>query len=369
MIDFRNIPASESRKPSFKESGSPVWSRPTFREHDLVVHHHDPVTGLRAIVAIHAPREARACGGCRMRPYASEEHALDDVLRLSEAMSYKAAMADVACGGAKAVIIGDPRADKTEELLRAMGRLIERFRGAYISAPDVGIGFDDLKVFRQESEWVVGADDIVGPSAPYTALGVFEGLRAATRFALGRDELEGLRVGLQGLGSVGRELARRLDTAGARLVVADIDAAAVEAVVERHHAEAVGFDEILFADVDVLSPNALGGVLNDDTIPRLRAKVVCGAANNQLAAPSHGDALHARGILYAPDYVVSAGGLIAGMEEVAGFDPRVANQKVRRVGQTLTEVLEVAESEGIPHSAAADRLARDRIARWRLAAA
>jgi leucine dehydrogenase len=363
-----SVPPSQPGTSSSDGTGSPVWGRPTFRDHDLVVHHHDPVTGLRAIVAIHAARDGRACGGCRMRPYATEEQALDDVLRLSEAMSYKAAMADVACGGAKAVIIGDPGAEKTDERLRAMGQFIKRFHGAYISAPDVGIGFEDLKILRQESEWVVGADDIAGPSAPYTALGVFEGLKAATRFALGRDELDGVSVALQGLGSVGRELARRLHEAGARLVVADIDPVAVEAVVQRHDADAVGVDEILFADGDVLSPNALGGVLNDETIPRLRAKLVCGAANNQLAAPRHGAALDARGILYAPDYVVSAGGLIAGIEEVSGFDPQIATRKVRRVGETLTEVLEVAASEEIPPSAAADRLARERIARWRVAA-
>jgi leucine dehydrogenase len=361
-----SIPTSQ---PGSEGTGSAVWSRPTFRDHELVVHHHESVTGLRAIVAIHAARDGCACGGCRMRPYATEEQALDDVLRLSEAMSYKAAMADVACGGAKAVIIGDPRAEKTEERLRAMGQFIERFHGAYISAPDVGIGFEDLKILRRESHWVVGADDTAGPSAPYTALGVFEGLKAATRFALGRDDLEGVSVALQGVGSVGRELAWRLDEAGARLVVADVDLGAVEAVVERHHAEAVAVDEILSADVDVLSPNALGGVLNDETIPRLRAKLVCGAANNQLVAPRHGYALHARGVLYAPDYVVSAGGLIAGMEEIAGFDPQIASQKVRRVGETLMEVLEVAASEEIPPSAAADRLARERISRWRGAAA
>jgi leucine dehydrogenase len=347
----------------------PVWSRPTFQAHDLVAHHHDAETGLVAIVAVHARRNGRGCGGCRMQPYTSEGAALDDVLRLSEAMSYKAAMANVASGGAKAVIVGDPEKDKTEELLLAFGRLIDRFGGAYVSAPDVGIGFEDLKVFRRESEWVVGADDVAGPSAPYTALGVFEGLKAAVRYGLGRGDLDGVRVAIQGVGSVGSRLAHLLEEAGARLVVADIDDAAVAEAVDRHGAEPLPAAEVLFADVDVVSPNALGGVLGDETIPRIRARVICGAANNQLVEPRHGKALHERRILYAPDYVVSAGGLIAGMEELEGFDAQVARQKVRRVAETLTDLLEFAEAEGIPSSEAADRIAHEQVAGWRMAAA
>lgn len=346
-----------------------IWSRPTFAEHDLVAHHHDPETGLRAIVAIHARRDGRGCGGCRMRPYASEGDALDDVLRLSEAMSYKAAMADVASGGAKAVIIGDPRRDRSEALLRAFGRLIERFGGEYVSAPDVGIGVEELRVFRRESEWVVGADEVAGPSAPYTALGVLESIRAAVRFRLGRDDLDGIRVAIQGAGSVGQRLAGLLAGEGAHLVVADLEGERARAVAERHGAEVVGTDEIVGADVDVLSPNALGGVLDDDTLPRIAAPVVCGAANNQLAAPRHGEALHERGIAYVPDYVVGAGGLIAGIEEITGFDAAVAGERVRGIGATVTEVLELSDADGIPASAAADRIARERVRGWRMAAA
>jgi leucine dehydrogenase len=344
-----------------------MYSRPAFDEHDLVAHHYDPESGLRAIVAIHARRAGRGCGGCRMRPYASEGEALDDVLRLSRAMSYKAAMADAPAGGAKAVIIGDPARDKTEARLLAMGRLIDRFDGGYISAPDVGIGVEDLRVLKRESEWVLGADDVAGPSAPYTALGVFAGMRAAVRAALGRDGLDGVRVAIQGVGSVGRALAALLAGAGARLVVADVDAAAVERIVAEHGAQPAGVDEILFADVDVVSPCALGGVLNDDTIPRLRAAVVCGAANNQLREARHGRMLRERGIAYAPDYVVSAGGLIAGMEELAGFDARAARERVERIEQTLATVLELAARDGIPESDAADQIAEARIAAWRLA--
>jgi leucine dehydrogenase len=345
-----------------------VFSRSAFDGHDLVAHHWDPESGLRAIVAIHARRDGRGCGGCRMRPYASEAEALEDVLRLSRAMSYKAAMADAPAGGAKAVIIGDPRRDKTEARLLAMGRLIDRFAGSYISAPDVGIGVEDLRVFCRESEWVVGADEVAGPSAPYTALGVLAGMRAAVRSALGREGLDGVRVAIQGVGSVGTALAGLLADAGAALTVADVDAAAVERVVDEHGAQPVGADEILFTEADVLSPCALGGILDDTTIPRLRAAVVCGAANNQLPEPRHGRSLRERGIAYAPDYVVSAGGLIAGMEELSGFDAQAARERVERIEDTLASVFELAARDGVPESDAADRIAEARIASWRLAA-
>ena len=300
-----------------------------------------------------------------MRAYASEDEALDDVLRLSRAMSYKAALADVSVGGAKAVIIGDPQQAKSEALLLAAGRLIESFGGAYISAPDVGITTEDLRVFRRETRWVVGADEIAGPSAPYTALGVFEGIKTAVRHRLGRQDLSGVRVAIQGVGSVGRRLAGLLAEAGANLVVADVDGDAAGEVAVRHGADVVPAEEILLADVDVLSPNALGGVLDDPTIPHLRAEVICGAANNQLAEDRHGDALHERGILFAPDYVVSAGGLIAGIEELHGFNAERASRRVRAIGTTLAQILAAADADQVSPTAAAARLARDRIAAWR----
>jgi leucine dehydrogenase len=343
----------------------PEPGRRYFDDHDLICHHYDPASGLRSIMAIHARRDGRACGGCRIRPYASEAEALDDVLRLSQAMSYKAALAGVPAGGAKAVIIGDPRQDKTPERLRAMGRFVDRFAGQYISAPDVGITFDDLRVMRTQTRWIVGADDVAGPSAPYTARGVFAGLRAAVRWRLRRDDLHGVRVAIQGVGSVGRELAALLAGAGARLVVADVDDAAVADVAARFGADTAPVEEILLADADVVAPCALGAVLDDDTIPRLRAQVVCGAANNQLAEPRHGQALHERGITFAPDYVVSAGGLIAGIDELNGFDPSRVDAALERIGDTLTEILRRADERGAPASEAAEDLARERIASWR----
>jgi leucine dehydrogenase len=343
----------------------PEPGRRYFDDHDLVSHHFDPVSGLRAIVAIHTRRDGRGCGGCRMRPYATEAEAVDDALRLSQAMSYKAALADVPAGGAKAVIIGDPARDKTPERLRAMGRLVDRFGGAYVSAPDVGISFADLRVMREQTRWIVGADDVAGPSAPYTARGVFAGLRAAVRFRLERDDLDGVRVAIQGVGSVGRELADLLAAAGARLVVADVDAAAVADVVARHGAETCPVAEVLFADTDVLAPCALGAVFDDATVPRVRARVICGAANNQLAEPRHGRQLHERGIAFAPDYVVSAGGLIAGMDELEGFDAARVEAKLAAIGETLTEILQRADERGVPASAAAEEIARERVKSWR----
>jgi leucine dehydrogenase len=347
-----------------------VWSASGYDRHELVVYHRDPASQLSAIVAVHARRDGRGCGGCRMKAYASEADALNDVLRLSRAMSYKAALADVEVGGAKAVIMGDPRHDKTEDLLLAMGRLVESFGGAYISAPDVGIGVSDLRVIRSQTKWVCGADEVAGPSAPYTALGVLEGMRAAVEDRLKRDSFGGLRVAIQGVGSVGTELARSLVAAGASVLVADVDDEAVRVIVDECGAEPASVEEILFADVDIVSPNALGGVLNDATIPRIRAGIVCGAANNQLAEDRHAALLHERRIVFCPDYVVSAGGLIAGIEEFHGFDPHGAfdadatRARIHRIGETMTEILRVSSAEGIPEHHAAARIARDRIASW-----
>jgi leucine dehydrogenase len=343
----------------------PEPGRRYFDDHDLICHHYDPVSGLRAIVAIHARRDGRGCGGCRMRAYGSEAEALDDVLRLSQAMSYKAALADVPAGGAKAVIIGDPGCDKSPERLRAMGRLVDRFGGAYVSAPDIGIGLDDLRVMRTQTRWIVGADDTAGPSAPYTARGVYAGLRAAVRWRLGRDELDGMRVAIQGVGSVGRELAALLAVAGARLVVADVDASAATPLVERYGADVCAPEEIVCADADVLSPCALGAVFNDATVPLVRARVICGAANNQLAEPRHGRQLHERGIAFAPDYVVSAGGLIAGMDELEGFNAARVEAKLEAVGETLSEILRWADERDVPASQAAEEIARERVESWR----
>jgi leucine dehydrogenase len=263
------------------------------------------------------------------------------------------------------VIIADPQRAKSEALLLAAGRFIDSFGGTYISAPDVGITTEDLRAFRRESRWVVGADETAGPSAPYTALGVFEGLKAAVRHRLGRDDLSGLRVAIQGVGSVGLRLAGLLAQDGASLVVADVNRDAAHQVAVRHGAEVVSVDEILFADVDVLSPNALGGVFHDLTIPRVRAQIICGAANNQLAEDRHGDALYERGILFAPDYVVSAGGLIAGIEELHGFDAETASGRVRAIGTTLAQILSAADADEVSPSHAAAAVAQDRIAGWR----
>lgn len=342
-----------------------VWTGPSSDGHEVVVHHQDEASGLRAIVAIHARCAGRGVGGCRMRAYGSEDEALSDVLRLSRAMSYKAAVADVGVGGAKSVIIGDPRRDKSEALLRAMGRLIQSLGGAYVSAPDSGIGVEDLRIMREETPWVLHAGEGAGPSAPFTALGLFEAMRSAVRHRLGRDDLSGLRIALQGVGSVGMELGRLLVEAGSALVVADVNEEAARTAAARYGAEVVPADEILEIEADLVAPNAYGGVLERTTIGRLRTGIVCGAANNQLSEDSDAIALHERGILYVPDYVVNAGGMIAGIEELHGFDHATAEARVRAIGVVVAELLTAAAAEGIPPAHAADRIARARIDSWR----
>jgi leucine dehydrogenase len=245
-----------------------------------------------------------------------------------------------------------------------MGRLIGMLDGRYIAAPDVGIGVDDLRVFLKVSPWVCGASTMAGPSAPYTALGVFAAMKAAVKHHLKEDSLSGLKVALQGIGSVGSELAGLLATNGAELFVADIDEKAVHSVVKQYGASVLSVEEILNADVDVLSPNALGGVLNASTIPGIRASIICGAANNQLAEDGDGWLLHKKGIVFCPDYVVSAGGLIAGMEEFSGFDLERARQRILAIGKTIEEILALAEEGHVPQSEVAAQIARSRIAQW-----
>lgn len=300
-----------------------------------------------------------------MRAYASETDALTDVLRLSQAMSYKAAIANVPVGGAKSVILADPTSEKSDALLRAMGRFINLFGGAYVSAPDAGIGIDDLRVMRLETRWILGTGEVTGPSALYTALGVFESIRTSVRYCLNRESLANINVAIQGLGSVGAQLALLLHQAGARLVVADIDQGVTQTVHNELGADVVAPEVILFQDVDVVSPCAFGGILNDETIPEIRARIVCGAANNQLAENRHAQMLYDRNILYAPDYVVNAGGMIAGVAELDERDPSEITASVTTIGQTLAGILKAAELARVPPYAMAERFACAKINSWR----
>lgn len=336
-----------------------LFDHPDFDGHDRISFHTDEETGLRAIVALHQVYRERACGGIRMRPYANDEEALRDVLRLSSAMSRKTALAGIETGGAKSVIIGDPATMKGEGLLHAMGRFVARFGGEYVAAPDVGIGQEDLRHVKEITPWVAGVDY---PAAPYTARGVFVGIRAAVRWRLRRETLDGVRIALQGAGSVGGELCRMLVADGAEVVVADPNEAAVERLIDELGVRRSDPAEILFADADLLAPCALGAVINDDTVDRIRAGMIVGAANNQLARTRHGERLHERGILFAPDYLVSAGGVIAGLEEINEFSEARVQSTIDRIGDTLTELFAEAAARGIPEIDAAEELATARIA-------
>lgn len=337
----------------------PVFTHPEFDGHEQVVFSQNQTDGLRSIIAIHDTRLGPALGGCRVWKYASEDEALTDVLRLSRGMSYKAALAGLPLGGGKSVIIADPFTEKSPAMMRAMGRAVNRLGGYYIIAEDVGVEVKDMDEVAKETRFVSGVSGGVGDPSPWTAEGVFLALRAAVRYRLGRD-LDGVRVAVSGLGHVGSNLCRLLAGAGARLIVADIRAEAVAAVAAAHGAETVPPETIHAAEAEVFSPCALGAILNEHTIPQIRAAIVCGAANNQLATPADDARLAARGILYCPDYLVNAGGLISVARPTCGLTDAEARARLEAIPETLIRVFEIAETEGIPPGAAADRMARAR---------
>ena len=348
-----------------------VFAARDFDDHEQVVFCCEPTVGLRAIIAIHDTTLGPALGGCRMWPYASEEEAVSDVLRLSRGMTYKSAISGLPLGGGKAVIIGNPRHDKTEALLRAMGRSIDTLQGRYISAEDSGTTVDDVRVMARETAFVAGILEKVaedgglrsGDPSPATAHGVFTGVRAAAQYRLGRQDLRGLRVAIQGVGNVGYSLARRLHEAGARLWVSDIYPEPVQRAVETCGAIAVAPEEIYAVEADVFSPCALGAVINDDTLPRLNAPIVAGAANNQLAEDRHGHEMRERGILYAPDYVINAGGVIDIYYERTGYDRERMMRHVEGIHDTLMEIFRRADAQRLPTGTVADRMAEERFRR------
>ena len=336
--------------------------------HEQVVFCHDEESGLDSIIAIHDTTLGPALGGTRMWPYRSADEALTDVLRLSEGMTYKAAVADLALGGGKAVIIGDSKRDKTPELLRAHGRFVDTLGGRYITAEDVGIGVEDMEYVYEETKYVTGIRSTPhgsGDPSPVTAYGVYNGIKASARKKLGTDELKGIRVAVQGAGHVGYHLCENLASEGAVLTICDIDEERVQKVVADFGATPVDSDAIYDVECDVFAPCALGAIINDGTLRRLRCSIVAGAANNQLQEDRHGDALDAKGILYAPDYVINAGGLINVYGELVGYGLETAKEKARGIYGTLLSIYDIAEDEAIPTYRAADRLARERIRRAR----
>jgi len=345
-----------------------VFSHPEFDNHEQVCFFTDPKTGLKAIVAVHNSSRGPALGGCRMYPYASDEEALRDVLRLSKGMTYKSALANLGLGGGKSVIIGDPRQHKTEELMEAMGRCLEQLGGRYIAAEDSGTSVTDLKVMGRCTAQVAGVDTHIGfdgkPSdgdpSPATAYGTFVGLKAAVQHKLGRTDLTGLKVAVQGIGNVGYRLARHLHEAGAQLWVYDIHQDQMDRAVEEFGATPVSAEEILTLPVDVVAPCALGAVLNDTSIPQLQAKVVAGAANNQLEHPDHDALLMQHGILYAPDFVINAGGIIDVFHGRTGYEPEKVRAHVETIGDTLSEIFTRSDRDGRPTGLIANELAEER---------
>ncbi|MCE9662414.1 amino acid dehydrogenase [Halomonas sp. M5N1S17] len=342
-----------------------VFDHPEFDHHEQIVFGSDAASGLRAIIAIHDTHRGPALGGLRIYPYASEDDALTDVLRLSRGMSYKSALADLPLGGGKAVIIADPRHDKTPELLRAMGRLVDSLGGRYITAEDSGTSEADMRHIHEATAHVSGLARRPGESgdpSPFTAHGVFCALQSAIRHGLGRADMDGLRVAIQGVGHVGAHLARQLHAAGARLVLTDIDQEALELLAGEVGATTTAPAAIFDADVDVFAPCAMGAALTADVAKRLRAGVVCGAANNQLATPDVADLLHGRGILYAPDYVANAGGVIeVEYQRHEDYSRKAVMAHVERITATLDEIFERARRRGTSPAAIADELARERL--------
>lgn len=334
-------------------------------------HHHEEVafwadksSGLQAIVAIHSTVLGPALGGTRMWPYSSEEEALLDVLRLAEGMTYKASVAGLDLGGGKAVIIGDAAVDKSEALFRSFGRFVNSLNGRYITAEDVGTTVTDMTYVHQETPYVTGlpaAEKGSGDPSPMTAYGVYRGLKACCQARYGTDALEGCRVAIQGLGKVGRHLAWYLAQEGVELVASEYDPRRAEEVWAEIELELVDLEEIYGVGCDIFAPCALGGILNDVTIPRLRCQIIAGGANNQLAEDRHGFELAERNILYAPDYVINAGGLINVATELGSHDSHEAWRKTAAIYDSILRVIALARDEDIPTHLAAHRLAQARI--------
>ena len=346
-----------------------LFDSTAFEGHESVQAFHDERTGLKTIIAVHSTARGPAAGGCRMWPYPSSEAALEDVLRLSRAMSYKNAMADLELGGGKSVIIGDSRVGKSPALFEAFGRAVEQVGGRYWAAEDVGTSPADMVHARKHTRFVAGLDGHAaasGDPSPVTAEGVFRGIQLAVRRAFGGG-LDGVTVAVQGVGHVGGFLAEKLHAAGANLVVADVDAAALHAVAEATDAKVVDPDAIFDSEAQVFAPCALGGAISLPTLARLKAKVVAGGANNQIATPEAGQALFDRGLIYAPDYVINGGGItnvaaeIRALDRGEAFDPAWVELKLSRLMQTLDEVFDRSAAERRPTHLVADEIARARI--------
>ncbi|MBW2941309.1 Glu/Leu/Phe/Val family dehydrogenase [Zhongshania aquimaris] len=338
-----------------------TFSCPSFNQHELVAFKEDSKTGLKAIIAVHNTNLGPSLGGCRMYPYLNDDLALNDVLRLSLGMTYKSALAGLPLGGGKSVIIGNPNTEKSTELLLAMGEFIDSLGGKYISAEDSGTCVSDLKTMGRKTKYVAGVCDnqkYGGDPSPYTAYGVYCGILSALKHKRGTDSLKGVRIALQGAGSVGRHLIDMLVKNGATVFVSDVNKANLEKATALG-AQIVDNNSIISLDVDVFTPCAMGGVINDDTVDLIRAEIIAGAANNQLAASEHGERLRQRGILYAPDFVINAGGIIDVHYQRVGATTQESETKTKEIGATLAEIFKRADSEKMTTASIAEKLAEE----------
>jgi len=342
-----------------------MFDHPDFDDHEQVIFCSDPAVGLKAIIALHSTALGPAAGGCRMHPYASEEEALTDVLRLSKGMTYKNAVAGLPLGGGKCVIIADPRSSKKPDLLRAFAAHVQALAGRYWTAIDIGVGPEDADVLAEGCDYIFARASQYEPGfnpSAFTALGGFMGIKAVSETVLDRADLKGLRVAVQGLGATGYALSKHLHEAGAELVVTDVQDDAVRRVVSEFGALAVEPDRIHAADVDVFAPCALGAGLNDQTIPEIKAKAICGLANNQLAEDWHGEMLRLAGIIYVPDYVVNAGGMMGASTVIFSEPSREASiRQIEGLKGTISAILTRARKESRPSSDIADAIALERI--------
>jgi leucine dehydrogenase len=358
------IPATDVKKSSLSDS-LVLGPMSTF-DHEQVVFCNDNATGLRSIIAIHNTVLGPALGGTRMWTYKSEAEALTDVLRLSRGMTYKSACAGINLGGGKAVIIGDSKTQKNEALLRRFGRFVDSLAGKYITAEDVGMGTKDMEYIHMETDHVSGLPESMGGGgdpSPVTAYGVFLGMKASAKEKWGSDSLSGKKIAVQGVGHVGESLVRQLVKEGAKVTICDINEEKVKDLVKELKVEAVTLDKIYDVDMDIYAPCALGATLNDNTLGRLKCSIICGAANNQLADETiHGVLLMNKGMLYAPDYVVNAGGIINVFYELEGYNRERALSHAENIYKTTSEIFKIATAENIPTFAAANRLAEKRIA-------
>ncbi len=332
----------------------------------------DPRVGLKAIIAVHSTVLGPAVGGCRMWNYANEEEALTDVLRLSKGMTYKASISGLEWGGGKSVIIGDPKTMKTPAFLERFAEMVNNLGGTYVTAKDVGIGGEDLKLMKSKTKHVLGIEGLPGSSgdpSPATAWGVYHGMKAAAQAAFGSPSLKGLKIVTQGLGSVAYYLVGHLVEEGAKVIGTDVDQAVVDRAVKKYGIETIRPDAVFDTACDIFSPNALGAIINSDSLSRLKTKVVAGAANNQLATPEDGVELMKRGIVYAPDYAINAGGLINIYyegHETGGYDQKKAFAHCERIGNTVSQILERSKAENLPSFLIADKMAEERVEKARV---